>query len=104
MLSKETNPVVAARCRKLGLECFQGYDRKRPQLEKLAAERRLSAAQVAFVGNDVNDLGAMAWCGVAIAVADAYPEALAAADLVTRRRGGRGAVREVCDLLLRSQP
>lgn len=100
VLSKETNPVVAARCRKLGLPCCQGYDHKRPKLEELVAERGLTASQIAYVGNDVNDLEAMDWCGVAIAVADAYPEARAAADVVTRRSGGDGAVREVCDLLL----
>ena len=100
VLSKETNPVVMARCRKLQLACAQGHDDKLPQLEKMAASRGLVASQIAYVGNDVNDLEAMAWCGVSIAVADAYPEVHAVADLVTRRRGGRGAVREVCDLLL----
>ncbi len=104
VLSKETNPVVAARCRKLKLECAQGQDDKLPELKKMAAARGLTASQVAYVGNDVNDLEAMAWCGTAIAVADAYPRVLAAADLVTRRPGGRGAVREVCDLLLAQQP
>ncbi len=100
VLSKETNPVVAARCRKLRLPCSQGQDEKLPQLKKMAAERGLAAAQIAYVGNDVNDLDAMTWCGVPIAVADAYPEVRAAAKLVTRRPGGRGAVREVCDLLI----
>ncbi len=100
VLSKETNPVVAARCRKLDLACAQGHDDKLSQLEQMAVARDLEAAQIAFVGNDVNDLEAMTWCGVSIAVADAYPEVIAAANLVTRRRGGRGAVREVCDLLL----
>lgn len=100
VLSKETHPVVAARCRKLGLACAQGHDDKLPQLEEMAATRGLAASHVAYVGNDVNDLEAMSWCGVSIAVADAYPQVRAAADLVTRRRGGRGAVREVCDLLI----
>ena len=100
VLSKETNPVVAARCRKLRLPCYQGFDDKLPQLERIAAEHSLVAEQVAYLGNDVNDLVAMAWCGVAIAVADAYPEVKAAADFTTRRPGGAGAVREVCSLLL----
>ncbi len=104
VLSKETNPVVAARCRKLRLPCAQGQDEKLPQLKKMAAERGLAAAQIAYVGNDVNDVNAMAWCGVPIAVADAYPEVRAAARLVTRLSGGRGAVREVCDLLIARRP
>ncbi len=100
VLSKETNPVVAARCRKLRLKCLQGYDDKLSRLRQLAEERGIAASRVAYLGNDVNDLEAMSWCGVAIAVADAYPEVRAAADLVTRLPGGGGAVREVCDLLL----
>ncbi len=100
VLSKETNPVVAARCRKLRLTCLQGCDDKLSRLRQLARERGFSAAQVAYLGNDVNDLEAMSWSGVAIAVADAFPEVREAADLVTRRPGGGGGVREVCDLLL----
>lgn len=100
VLSKETNPVVSARCQKLGILCHQGYDRKLPRLRALAAERDLDAADVAYVGNDVNDLEPMGWCGVSIAVADARPEVRRAADLVTLRAGGRGAVREICDLFV----
>ncbi len=100
VLSKENNPVVAARCKKLGILCHQGYDKKLPQLEALAAERGLGPSAVAYVGNDLNDLEPMAWCGVAIAVADARAEVRRAAAYVTRRPGGHGAVREVCDLLL----
>ena len=100
VLSKEINPVVSARCQKLRLECFQGSDDKLTQLEEMVAARGLAAAQVAYVGNDVNDLEAMSWSGVAIAVADAVGEVRAVADFVTRRSGGQGAVREVCDLLL----
>lgn len=101
VLSKEKNPVVSARCRKLGLEVHQGYDNKLPEIQKLAAQRGLDASQVAYVGNDVNDLAPMGWAGTAIAVADAVPEVLAVADHVTRKAGGRGAVREICDWLLR---
>ncbi|HYI55928.1 MAG TPA: HAD hydrolase family protein, partial [Microlunatus sp.] len=54
----------------------------------------------AYVGNDVNDLPVMASVGWPIAVADAHPEVLRAARLVLTRAGGRGAVREVCDLVL----
>ena len=100
VLSKEKNPVVAARCRKLGVACHQGYDDKLSQIRALAAERGLAAAQVAYLGNDVNDLPPMGWCGIPIAVADAHPDVLKAASFATCRRGGRGAVREICDLLL----
>ena len=82
------------------MECHQGYDKKLPRLRELAAEHEVERDQVAFVGNDVNDLECMAWAGSGIAVADARAEVLQVADLVTTRRGGRGAVREVCDQIL----
>lgn len=103
VLSKEVNPVVGARCRKLGIPHVQGIDDKIAELRKMAAERRLDLTQIAYMGNDVNDLACMEACGVAIAPADAHPPALRIADLVTTADGGFGAVREVCDLLLEVQ-
>jgi len=103
VLSTEQNPVVAARCRKLKVECIQGCDDKRTRLEQLLEERGLSASQVAYVGNDVNDLACMESVGVAIAVADAESAVRAIASLVTARRGGHGAVREVCDWILEAR-
>lgn len=100
VLSKEKNPVVAARCRKLHLECHQGFDDKLPKLISLAEARGLESGQVAYVGNDVNDLECLLYAGLAVAVADAHPEAMTAAHWVTERSGGHGAVREVCDRLL----
>ncbi len=100
VLSKERNPVVSARCMKLGIRCHQGQDEKLGTLQALARERGIDREHVAYVGNDVNDLDCMNWVGTSIAVADAEPVVLAAADHITRRRGGFGAVREVCDRIL----
>lgn len=101
VLSTETNPVVAARCAKLGLACIQGLgDAKVSALRQLAAESVIPRKHVWFVGNDVNDLACMAAVGTSVAVADAAPEVLATCDLVLRSRGGHGALRELCDLLL----
>ena len=100
VLSKERNPVVGARCRKLALDCHQGEDDKIRKLAEICSERSLTSSQVAYVGNDVNDLECMRWAGVGVAVADAMPSVIAIADLVTERRGGFGAVRELCDLLI----
>ncbi len=100
VLSKEENPVVAARCRKLQIPCRQGLDDKLTVLAGIAADREITLAEVAYVGNDVNDVPCMRAVGVPIAVADAYPEAIAAAALLTGRRGGDGAVREVCGWFL----
>jgi N-acylneuraminate cytidylyltransferase len=100
VLSKEQNPVVGARCRKLGIECLQGIDDKRPALEAWCGERGLALADTIYVGNDTNDLSCFAAVGCAVAVADSHPEVLAAADLVLHRAGGRGALRELADALI----
>ena len=100
VLSTETNPVVEARCRKLGIECFSGQVNKLATLQRLVLQRRLVRDQVAYVGNDVNDLECMQWVGWPIAVADATPEIRAVSRLVTAKPGGRGAVREVAAQLL----
>lgn len=100
VLSSETGPVVAARCRKLGLACRQGVRDKGAGLRALADEAGVTLAQVAYVGNDANDLPALLRAGLAVAVADARPEVRAVAHLVLSRPGGHGAVREICDLLV----
>lgn len=99
VLSTEGHPVVAARCAKLGLECLQGVDDKAARLAALLEERGINRERTAYVGNDVNDLGCLALVGWPIAVADAHPEVLGVARVVLQRRGGHGAVRELCDAL-----
>lgn len=103
ILSSETNPVVSARARKLGVRCIQGCADKRSALEALARERDLHLGQVAFVGNDVNDLDCLTAVGMPIVVQDAQPDVIAAARYRTRARGGHGAVREICELIAGAQ-
>jgi YrbI family 3-deoxy-D-manno-octulosonate 8-phosphate phosphatase len=103
VLSTEVNPVVGARCRKLKIEAFQGRDDKAASLRQLMHERAIGPEQIAYVGNDLNDIPCMRMVGWPIAVADAVSEVRALAKWVTRRPGGRGAVREVADLLLHSR-
>ncbi len=100
ILSTEKNPVVAARARKLKVECWQGLRDKVSMLKEIANKYSLHPDQVAFVGNDVNDLECLRWAGVAIAVADAHPTVLAMAQIVLTKPGGRGAVRELVDLMM----
>jgi YrbI family 3-deoxy-D-manno-octulosonate 8-phosphate phosphatase len=102
VISKERNPVVAARCKKLHLEFVQGCDDKLRELEHQADRRRVRREEIAYVGNDVNDLECMRWVGLPIAVADAMDECRRAAAFITVRLGGRGAVREVADHWLRA--
>jgi N-acylneuraminate cytidylyltransferase len=104
VLSSEVNSVVAARCRKLGIGFTQGLgNRKAEALEELVRERALEWRHVAYAGNDVNDLACMERAGVALAVADAVEEVRARATLVTARPGGHGAVREICDQILKER-
>jgi N-acylneuraminate cytidylyltransferase len=100
VFSSETNPVVQARCAKLSIPCRQGLGDKAAALQAWLDELRLDPAGVVYLGNDINDLGCLALVGCPAAVADAHPQALAAAQLVLERPGGRGAIRELCELIL----
>jgi N-acylneuraminate cytidylyltransferase len=100
VLSTEENPVVSARCEKLGLPCHQGVADKAQHLRDFLAERGISPERVAYVGNDLNDLECLELVGLPVVVADAHPDVLPAAQLVLSRPGGQGAVREFCDRLL----
>lgn len=99
ILSKERNPVVTRRAEKLHIDVTQGVDNKSEVLRSWIDAQGLDATRVAYVGNDINDLEAFDVVGWPIAVADAHPKVLAAARVVLDRPGGRGAVREVCDLI-----
>jgi N-acylneuraminate cytidylyltransferase len=100
VLSTEPNPVVQARADKLGLPVLQGIQEKWSTLLAWLAERDIDPADVVFVGNDENDLSCMTRVGCAVVPADAYPAARQAAHIVLSNRGGDGAVRELCDLIL----
>ena len=100
VLSTETHPVVAARARKLGVPVLQGVDDKAAALKGWLDEHRLDPARVAYLGNDVNDLACLELVGWPVAVGDAAPSVRRAARLVLSRRGGAGAVRELCDHVL----
>lgn len=100
ILSKERNPVVSARARKLSLECLQGIDDKLPALREWAGARRIDLDRAIYVGNDVNDVAVMRAVGFPVCPSDAHESARSAARMVLEHEGGRGAVRELCDLLL----
>ena len=100
ILSTEQNAVVRARAEKLQVEVVHGVADKASVLRQWADDRGVDLAETAYLGNDVNDLAAMALVGWPIAVADAQPEVVAAARIVLMRRGGDGAVRELADRIL----
>jgi len=101
VISRVENPVVNARCRKLGLEVFQGIGQKDQLLQTLIAKRGLNSAEIVYVGNDITDLPVYPLVGFFVAPADAQPEVLRQADLVLKHKGGRGAIRELIDQLLK---
>lgn len=104
VMSTEQNPVVAARARKLGVPVLQGLAEKRTVLRDWLTIEGLDPARVAYVGNDVNDLGPMSEVGWPIAVPDAHPRVRAAARVVLTKPGGAGAVRELCDRVAAARP
>jgi YrbI family 3-deoxy-D-manno-octulosonate 8-phosphate phosphatase len=103
ILSKERNPVVAARGAKLGVEVRQGVDDKLPALQAWAAEHGLDLSRVAYVGNDINDAACLREVGWPIVVPDAHPAIMSSARIVLTRPGGRGALRELADRILASR-
>lgn len=100
ILSTEENPVVAARARKLQVEVIHAVQDKAEALARWAAERGIPLDRIVYLGNDVNDLGVMRRVGMPVAVADARADVLDAASIVLTAPGGRGAVRELADLIL----
>lgn len=100
VISKERNAVVARRCEKLRLDYHQGLDRKIGTLQSWIDARHLNAENVIYVGNDINDLECMAAVGYSVVPADAHPCAITAASHVLMCAGGKGAVRELADLIL----
>jgi YrbI family 3-deoxy-D-manno-octulosonate 8-phosphate phosphatase len=100
ILSTETSPMVRLRAEKLKTPCISGVADKTVAFRQLLKDRGVAAADVIFVGNDVNDLGCLREAGCGLVVADAHPQAKVAADGILTRPGGQGAVREVCDAIL----
>lgn len=102
IISTETNPVVAARARKLGITAYTGVENKLSCLEELSCSLSIPLANFMFVGNDINDLNAMTSVGFPVSPADALFEIKSISCFVTSAYGGRGAVREICDLVYKA--
>ena len=104
IITKRISETVALRARDLRLDhVYQGVADKIGALEEILAKEGLTAAQAAYVGDDVIDLPVMRRCGLAIAVPNARKEVQAAAHYVTRHGGGKGAVRDAVEYILRAQ-
>jgi N-acylneuraminate cytidylyltransferase len=102
ILSTEVNPVVSARAKKMGVPVYQGIHDKAAALPGLLAEFGAVPDRTIYVGNDTNDTPCFSLVACALAPADAQPDARRRADIVLSQAGGHGAVRELCDLLLKN--
>jgi 3-deoxy-D-manno-octulosonate 8-phosphate phosphatase (KDO 8-P phosphatase) len=101
ILSGRRSRAVAARARELGIvHVIQGATDKLAEFVRLRARLGIEERACAFVGDDLPDLAVMERCGLAVAVANAVESVKSRAHYVTRARGGEGAVREFCDLVL----
>lgn len=100
ILSTETNRVVQARATKLKVEALQSVRDKAIALREFCAARQIALAEVAFVGNDLNDLPVMRIVGHPVAVADAHPAVTRVARHVLKTSGGHGVAREIVEQLL----
>ena len=100
ILSKEKNPVVSSRARKLQASCVQGMSNKVDFLKSYLAENQKTPQGLVYVGNDLNDLAAMRLSGFSIAPSDAHPLIRRQASLVLQQKGGEGFVRAFVEMLL----
>ena len=100
VVSTEKNQVVSMRCSKLKIDCFQAVEDKAKILFKISNDLSIPLEEFAFVGNDVNDLPALKIVGMPIAVADSYPIIFDFCSYKTKKKGGNGAVREICNNLI----
>jgi len=103
ILSSEANPVVMARAKKMGVEAIHnvGMQAKGFAMREVLEQKNIKAENVVYLGNDLNDLPCFEVAGWSVAVADAYPEVIRAADHVLTKTGGHGAIRELCELILK---
>ncbi|MFQ3592374.1 MAG: HAD hydrolase family protein [Gemmataceae bacterium] len=104
ILSGRRSEMIHRRAQETGIaRVIEGCHDKRLALEALTRESGLSAYQVCFIGDDLVDVDAMRWCGLAVAVADGCVESRAVAQYITSAPGGQAAVRETIERILRCQ-
>ena len=100
VISTEKNEVTLRRCEKLGIKCYHGIDNKLALLKKICQEQNIDSRSIIYVGNDVNDYECLEFVGCGVVVADAHESVLSVANMVLKRSGGDGAIRELCDLII----
>lgn len=100
ILSREQNPVVKARANKLHMEVQHHVHNKLPALDAWRIEHNLDWSEIAYVGNDLNDLECMRACGMSFAPSDAHRDVLGIAGVKLTKQGGQGALRELSEYMI----
>lgn len=104
VITGRQSPIVERRCEELGIKLFmQGVKDKRLALQQMAQELGLTREEIAYMGDDLNDIPAFKASGLNFVPADGSIEVLAVADIITKAKGGRGAVREAITMILAAQ-
>jgi len=104
VITGRQSAIVTKRMDEIGIDyVYQGCQQKQATLANLLKSLALSPQQAAYMGDDLPDLGVMQWVGLALAPANAHASILAVAHCTTKAKGGEGAVREACDLILTAQ-
>ena len=104
LLTARTSHIVKVRAQELGIQLVrQGFENKLPAAQDILRELRLDAEQACYIGDDLTDLSVIRHVGLGVAVADAVAEVRSAAAYITKSPGGRGAVRELIELVLKSK-
>ena len=104
IVTVSTSKALHHRCTNLGISLvFDGVHEKGSILEIILKKTGLLAEEIAFVGDDLTDLPLLKKVGMPIAVADAHETVIENADMITSKKGGAGAVREVCEAILKAQ-
>lgn len=100
IITGRSSEILVRRCRELGIvELYQGIEDKTAKLLSICKKFQVEASNVAYIGDDLNDLECMKICGYSAAPADAAKEVLASVDYICKHRGGEGAVREFIEQL-----
>ncbi|MBF0228044.1 MAG: HAD-IIIA family hydrolase [Desulfamplus sp.] len=98
------NGALSARCKNLGIDLiFDGVKDKAGALKTILKSLEVEKNEVAFAGDDLPDISVMRQCGFSFAVANASPEVIQIANYTTKNRGGDGAVREICEIILKAK-
>ena len=104
IVTQERTKLVARRAEKLAIpEVHQGVMDKLSCVREMAARHGLTLSQVAYIGDDINDLETLKAVGFSASPADGLPDIVAAADYICRKKGGEGAVREIIEMILEAQ-